>query len=369
MKVLLLGGTGAMGSHLSAILASDEHNDITVTTRRKRDSIKNISFIMGNAHDEKFLYSLLDRKWDVIVDFMVYNTQEFKNRIHTLLDSCNHYVFLSSSRVYADSLSPISENSSRLLDVCQDKEYLSTDEYALTKARQEDILKESDKSNWTIIRPYITFAENRLQLGVLELQEWLYRALVGHTIVFSEDIASKSTTLTYGYDVARGMASVLGKTEAYKRAFHITSSESMKWNEILRIYLRIIEEETGICPKIKIVSEHPYITDKQKKYQVIYDRIYNRIFDNSAISEFIDPKTFLPTEIGLRKALVEFIKDNKDCHFPFDPRHEGIYDRITGECMNLGHFAGTKAKIKYLMSRYIPLLISASSRIKNYVKS
>ena len=40
------------------------------------------------------------------------------------------------------------------------------------------------------------------QLGVLEKELWLYRALNGRTIVFSKDIAEKSTTLTYGYDVA-----------------------------------------------------------------------------------------------------------------------------------------------------------------------
>lgn len=167
MKILLLGGTGAMGSHLSEIINNDKGNDIVITSRKTRVSKGNISYVVGNAHDKSFLDSLLNKKWDVIVDFMVYNTDEFKLRVKDMLDSCNQYVFLSSSRVYANSNSAITEDSSRLLDVTNDSEYLATDEYALTKARQENVLKESGRTNWTIIRPYITFAENRLQLGVL----------------------------------------------------------------------------------------------------------------------------------------------------------------------------------------------------------
>lgn len=52
---------------------------------------------------------------------------------------------MSSSRVYADSQTPITENSPRLLDVYKEEEYLKTDEYALSKARQEDILHRSGK--------------------------------------------------------------------------------------------------------------------------------------------------------------------------------------------------------------------------------
>lgn len=76
---------------------------------------------------------------------------------------------MSSARVYARSADrQITESSSRLLDICDDEEYLRTDDYALTKARQENMLFCAKTQNWTIIRPYITFSEIRLQLGVFE---------------------------------------------------------------------------------------------------------------------------------------------------------------------------------------------------------
>ena len=39
---------------------------------------------------------------------------------------------------------------------------------ALQKAREENLLLKSDSRNWTIIRPYITYYDERLQLGVFE---------------------------------------------------------------------------------------------------------------------------------------------------------------------------------------------------------
>lgn len=47
---------------------------------------------------------------------------------------------------------PLTENSPRLLETVQDLEYKKTDEYALAKARQEDILYQSGFSNYTIVR-------------------------------------------------------------------------------------------------------------------------------------------------------------------------------------------------------------------------
>lgn len=88
MKILLLGGTGAMGSHLADILSKDNRNEIVITTRKERESRNNVSYRVSNAHNTEFLKELLITNWDVIVDFMVYNTQEFRSRVDMLLASC-----------------------------------------------------------------------------------------------------------------------------------------------------------------------------------------------------------------------------------------------------------------------------------------
>ena len=64
----------------------------------------------------------------------------------------------------------------------------------LAKARQEDLLFNSGNNNWTIVRPYITYSENRFQLGIYEKEGWLNRALSGNDIIFSRDIGDCITT-------------------------------------------------------------------------------------------------------------------------------------------------------------------------------
>ena len=260
MNILLLGGTGAMGMHLAKELAIAKHS-VFVTTRSNRTNSNGINYLVGNSHEFPFLNAVLEqRNWDAIVDFMSYQTVEFQKKYMIFLNSTKQYVFLSSSRVYASSKEKLTENSPRLLDVCPDQAYITTDEYALAKARQENLLKQSGKKNWTIIRPYVTFSEYRLQLSCEEKESWLYRALHGRTIVFSKDLSHCKTTFTYGADVAKGIASIIGKEGALGEAYHITNDEFYFWSDILQIYLDALENELGYRPKV-IEKEHyePYM--------------------------------------------------------------------------------------------------------------
>lgn len=52
-KILLLGGTGAMGMHLVQLLTNTEHH-VVVTSRRSRQDHDNITYVLGNAHDDIF---------------------------------------------------------------------------------------------------------------------------------------------------------------------------------------------------------------------------------------------------------------------------------------------------------------------------
>lgn len=128
-----------MGSPLAKILSA-RGDSVTVTSRKKRYS-EDIEFIEGNANDSSFLEKILkSKKWDAIVDFIVRTDVNLKMNLPLLLQNSKHYIFISSARVYAQSNDPIKEDTPRLLDVCDDKEYLKTNEYALAKARSENIL-------------------------------------------------------------------------------------------------------------------------------------------------------------------------------------------------------------------------------------
>lgn len=362
MNILVLGGTGAMGVHLVELL-SQRGDAVSVTSRRKRQSRKNVTYVQGDAHDEGFLQTLLiGRHWDAIVDFMVYKTDEFLHRMPLLLASTAQYVFLSSSRVYADSAEPITEDSPYLLDVSPDKVYLKTDEYALTKARQEKKLRAvCGRRNWTIVRPYITYSEIRLQLGVLEKELWLSRALCGRTIVFSKDIADRMTTLSYGYDVARGIAALIGNGRALGEAFHITCNRPIRWSEVLDVYLDVLESKTGHRPKVMIPYKSPFITP-----QVVYDRCYDRVFDNTKIEEFIDTATFTEPHAGLQRCLEAFLENPQ--FGEINVEKTALFDRLAGERTPLSTFPHIKHKVSYLFYRHYPAAAHVIKGIYHRIK-
>ena len=345
-KVLILGGTGAMGVHLCNILKEQGYS-LYVTSRSQILSKDGINYIQGNAHDLNFLKPLLTlNAWDAIVDFMAYSTEEFKQRYKSLLSSTKQYIYLSSARVYADSVLPITEESPRLLDVCDNLEYLSTDEYALAKARQEDILNNSGLKNYSIIRPYITYSEQRLQLSAAEKESWLYRALNGGTILFSEDLANKYTTFTYGYDVALGIAAIIGKVDAMGESFHITSNENYRWIEILERYLSIIEKKTGHRPKLLMLKKWMPLVGGSIQ-QVKYDRIYNRCFDNSKINKFLDVSTFKETMPAIEECLSAFI-DNPNFK-SINWYEEMMKDKYIKEWTTFLALPYFKLRLKYLL--------------------
>ncbi len=234
-----------MGTPLVELLA-DQGNDVWVTSRKSREySRGNIHCIVGNAHEMAFISVVLKDRYDVLIDFMNYRLPELQERLDLILNSVGQYIFLSSCRVYAESKTPITEKTPRLLYVCKDKEFLATEEYALAKAREENLIFASKHNNWTIVRPTVTYNSHRLQLGCYELDEWLGRVLRGKPVVFYDDLADKLTSMTYGEDVAMGICYLIGNPQALGEAVNIASPESKTWGEILNIYKNALEKSSG----------------------------------------------------------------------------------------------------------------------------
>lgn len=349
MKILVLGGTGAMGQPIVQKLCKD--NDVYVTSRKVRKSTERITYICGNATEKSFLERTLKSElWDAVVDFMVHSEKSLKELAPLFLANTRQYVFISSARVYAETEELIKETTPRLLDVSTDRKYLKTNEYALAKAREEDILLNSGRRNFTIIRPTITYNTYRLQLGVLEKENWLYRALKGRSIVFSEDISDKITTMTLGEDVSEGIVSVIGKEKSLGEIFHITCPISLPWSEVLGIYTSVLEKHLGVAPSILMTKKSTNLKFKRRIYQVIYCRYFNRTFDNSKIAQFTDITKFTPPQQGLSNCLENFLEKPVFNSISWDI--EAINDRVAGERTPLCEIPTIGSKIQYLCYRY-----------------
>ena len=161
-NVLVLGGTGAMGVYLVPELADRGYQVDVISLDDVKSDRPDITYRVGDCKNDDFILQVLtETHYDAVVDFMLYfGREDYVKRYALMMEHTDHYITLSTYRVYSDKELPTKETSPRLLDVSQDKDFLATelDEYSLYKARQEDAITSSGYKNWTILRPAITFS-------------------------------------------------------------------------------------------------------------------------------------------------------------------------------------------------------------------
>ena len=349
-----------MGVYLRSVLAK-RGDRVFVTSRKDGQDEQGIRFLKGNAHDAAFFRSAVAvAKPDAIVDFMAYGTDEFRHRRDELVSASGQYVFLSSYRVFAEQV-PLTERSPRLLDVCHDETYLATDEYALRKAREENLLRNGFGSNWTIVRPGITYSKERFQFGCLEADIACFRALAGVPVVIPAEMLSKRTTLSWGRDVARMIAGLIGNPKALGDDFNCATGESRTWSEIAAIYEQAIGMKVIQCPL------DWYINLLDARYQVLFDRMFNRVVDNTKIlsATGVSASSLVSPEDGLARELAEFKKN--PAYTRFSPERNATIDRLTKTRLPLSALPPTMRK-RYLKARYPRLFQSLPFRLLGRIR-
>lgn len=300
-KILLLGGTGALGEYLVDELVKTDHT-VHITSRSPHKDFKNIHYLHGNAKEDAFLDDVLKESYDCVVDFMIWPTETFKKKIDQIAAKTGHYMYLSSYRAYADAdMKPLAEDSPLLVDVCTDKEYLKTDEYALAKGREERVLKDSSYDNWTIVRPAVTFSKARFQIGTLEASSIIPRAIKKRPLLLPREMVTKRAAVSWAGDVGRMMAFLLGNDKAKREVFNVATAESHTWGEIAAYYHELIGTE------VVLGDLDSYIKVVRGQYQVRYDRMLNRIVDNSKILNLmgLSNADLTPIKDALKKELAD----------------------------------------------------------------
>lgn len=317
-KILVLGGTGAMGRYAVPELLRLGFAVTVVALDAPQLTHENLTSMIANAMDDAWLEGEITKtKYDVILDFMSYKLPQFKARAQLFLENTDQYMFLSSCRVYANEEIPVKENSPRLLDVSQDEEYLKLyeKEYSLFKAAEEDVLVNSGKKNWTIILPATTYSTGRAQLVTLEAGTFISRALTGKPVVIPIQAKDKPATLSWAGDVGVMIARLAGKPEALGEKFIAATAEYHTWGEIAEVYRELIGLRYEWVDKevyLQIMSKEPGKISPYVRYQLEYARMFDRITDNSKILRVTGMKQEELTSFydGIKRELAGITLDN-----------------------------------------------------------
>ena len=95
-KVLVLGGTGAMGPYAVKELLNKGYKVDAICLEEMQSDNPDLRYWVADAKDRKYLKNLLEtEKYDGILDFMIYQTHEFAERFEMFLENTKHYIFLS----------------------------------------------------------------------------------------------------------------------------------------------------------------------------------------------------------------------------------------------------------------------------------
>ena len=312
-KILVPGGTGAMGVYLVPELLKMGYQVDVVSLDTMISTDPNLTYIQANAKDPAYMETLLKQDYAAVIDFMIYPTkEEFERFIPLYLENTEHYIFLSTYRIYANEEHPVKETSPRLWDVATNPVLLQSGDYCIYKAQGEDFLRNSHRTNWTIVRPAITYSKRRFQLVTLEMDTVVRRMLEGKKLVLPEEAMSIQGTMSWAGDVAVMLARLLLNKDAYGETYSVCTAEHHSWEEIAQMYGRI----GGLQYCTVDTKTYIDILSPNNVYfwqQLIYDRYYDRIMDNSKILNITGMKQseLMPLEKGLAMEFSNFPKNYK----------------------------------------------------------
>lgn len=305
-RALILGATGAMSTYLIPLLLEQGYTVDGVTLEEVESSHPRLTYIKADATDWNFLTAQLQNQYDVIVDFLVYNTLEsYIPYGERFLQSAGHYVFFSTYRVYAGDY-PLTETSPRLLDVDKPADFVCEKEYSIYKAEEEDWLNRSPYKNYTILRPAITYSKRRLQLTTMEADAFVPRIRAGKTVLLPRSAMDKQATMSWAGDVAKMIAAVMRNKAAFGETYTVSTAEHMTWQEVADLYAEI----GGM--KYLVVDDEDFFTvwggnNVYSRQQFYYDRCFNRVVDNSKILALCGLKQsdLMPLKKGIETELTQ----------------------------------------------------------------
>lgn len=365
MNILVIGGTGTMGAPLVDYLSTTDNNIYVISRHPIKNRGGNVTNWIGDAFNCHFLQSVFCMDYDCVVDFLWYNENSLKSNLSYILPKTKQYIHLSSAAVYVDSKTPINESTPRIIDVIDKTEALYSNEYHIVKARLEDIVRNSEYSNWTIIRPHITFNSNRIPLGTWETNVWMNRVVNKKTIPIPVDILRHRTTFTSGREVAFQISQLIGNKNAIGQIIQLGAERVVTWEHILSLLVKETEQSGYHFKMISSNSESLSCYFPYMKCRFLFDRKLDRIFDTSLYKKIsktsqiklcVDDKIFsLESEIhrSFKDVMNTFRLQKQQGKLYIDYYTAIVLGKITNEHTPLRQIGGIKGKIKYIIKRII----------------
>lgn len=284
MKALFIGGTGTISTSVTE-LALKRGWDITRLNRGSRPVPEGMDTIVADIHDEEAVEkAIAGRSYDVVAQFVGYTAEDALRDIRLFTGVTRQYIYISSASAYQKPVSDYRITESTPLA----NPYW---EYSRQKIEAENALLDAYRGAGfpvTIVRPSHTHCGKKPPVtphGARGNWQVLKRILDGKPVIIPGD-GTSLWTVTHASDFAKGYVGLMGNPHAIGHSFHITTDESMTWNQIYET----IADALGMPLKAvhvttDFLARHGGQYDLEGELQG--DKSCSVVFDNSKIKRAV----------------------------------------------------------------------------------
>jgi nucleoside-diphosphate-sugar epimerase len=320
MKVLFIGGTGQISTACAA-LAVERGIEVTLLNRgvtSKRPLPDGARALHADVRDADAVRSALgDERFDVVADFVAFTPEHVRTDLELFSGRVGQYVFISSASAYQTPplRLPITESTPLRNPIWP---------YSMAKIACEDLLVRAYREDGfpvTIVRPSHTYDYTQVPYDPgWTLVERMRR---GAPVVVHGD-GTSLWTLTHVRDFAKAFVGLLGNPQAIGDSFHITSDESLTWNQIHEYLAAAAGAEARI---VHVPSRTILAHDERWGQSLLGDKAHSVIFDNTKIRRLVpDFVATTPFAVGARE-IVDWY-DADPSRREVDPATDELIDRL-----------------------------------------
>lgn len=279
MKILFIGGTGIISS-ACAELALQRGLELYMLNRGRSTRLAPSGAVSLRA-DIRQPASVTDAlgslTFDCVVDWVAFTADHVKADIDLFRHRTGQYIFISSASAYQKPPAslPILESTPLSNPFWQ---------YSRDKAACEATLVAAgslDGFPFTVVRPSHTY--DRTLLPFDGGYTVVARMRAGKPVVVHGD-GTSLWTLTHHRDFAVGFVGLLGNPHAIGQCFHITSDESLTWDQIYTLVARAAGVEPHL---VHVPSELIAKYDPEWGCSLLGDKAHSVIFDNRKIRQLV----------------------------------------------------------------------------------
>jgi len=309
MKALFIGGTGTISMAITRLLADNPDWELYLLNRGSRNAElpAGVKVITADIHDEAAAAAALEgMQFDCVCDFIGFVPEHVERDFRLFHGRTKQYIYISSASAYQKPCSDylITESTPLHNPYWAYSDLKAQCEKAFLQAHREG------KLPVTIVRPSHTYCERSLPVQIHGGRgPWVVmkRMLEGKSVPVACDGVSLWTATT-AEDFAVYFCGLLGNEKALGEAFHITSDESLTWNQIYQIIADGVGGEFKPC----YVSAHTLAASTQYDYRgsLLGDKAHTVIFDNSKVKRMtgIYDHKCTPFSEGAKRSVQYFLE-------------------------------------------------------------